>query len=499
MCEGARLAFGAPSAWWRLGWERIVLVPTRLSDAERNRVLDIAAMTSVEVGDVWTDESTHLVTDQCTSSSIKFLTVVAEGKHVVTTAWVEALRHTVVESCRAITDAANAEVAMAAGTLADAKRFVPPFSPADQEAFSTEELNAVFDGPVMERRKAMFKGIVFAFSREERRSRWVPVIEALGGSTTLAKVVNQTVKADRIVFVQGEQGASKKSHEALDTSGRAYVQESTLSAAIIRADVSALDVVSSPSVDVAPSPVKPTAAEVTDVATPGPLDSESEADTDDSEPSGSLKRQATAQAAPMDVVESVIDVEGVAAVAKPLSRASARASTTGKLPSASEVKETSAKDPSRTTGLPTTTKKRARPACSISPQEAGSPVAKRAAISTCEETVDGVERVQTTPAAVAQPADNSDVNERSFFKVDDIPSGSTAATGKRGMKEKTVSRLDVRPFRRRKLPDSSVIPLKRVRCVDNGEGGFERVRPQAEARGRGYGSDGARVIDSEEE
>lgn len=489
VCQDALLAFGAPSSWWRLGWKHIVLVPTRISAPERNRIMLIAGQTSVEVAEVWVENSTHLVTHECISSSMKFLTVLAEGKDVVTPAWVEALRHTVTEACRAITEAANDEAAMAAGTLADEKRFIPPFCPADQAAFTAEELNAVFEPDVKERRMAMFKGIVFVFTREERRALWVAVIVTLGGSTMLAKAVKPLGTTERMVFVQG---ASKKGQEPLDVPGRAYVQESSLSAAIIRADLSPLDD--------ATSPVQPAVVEVTDVATPGPLDSESEADTDDSEPSGPMKRQTSGQDNAMDVEEAVVDVDGGAAGAQDLSRSFAVPKTSGRLLPVGDVKEGNQKDPSRTAGFSTAARKRARASASISPEHPGSPVVKRGAVEVCDEAPDDVEKNQVTPKAPVPPVDNSDVNQRAFFKVEEMPSAAKAEQAKRAKKASVISSRDVRPFRRRKLPEASILPLKRVRCVDNTESGFERPVPQVESRRGGHsGNSGAQVIDSEEE
>lgn len=491
VCEGALLAFGAPSSWWRLGWEHIVLVYTRISAPERDRITLIAGQTAVEVADTWVVGCTHLVTHECISSSMTFLAVLAEGKYVITPAWVEALRHTVTEACRAVTEAANEEAAMAACTLADEKRFIPPFSPADQAAFSAEELNAVFEPDVKERRMAMFKGIVFAFTREERRSRWVAVIETLGGATMLARAVKPAGTTDRIVFVQGEQGASKKGLDSLDVPGHAYVQESALSAAIIRADLSPLED--------ATSPVKPAVAEVTDVATPGPLDSESEAETDDSEPSGPTKRRTSGQGSAMEVEEAIVDVDGVAAGAQDLSRSFAVPKASGRLPTVGDVKEASQKDPPRTAGFSTAAKKRARAAASISPENPGSPDVKRSAVDV-SEAPDDVEKNQVTPIASVPAVDNSDVNQRAFFKVEEMGSPANVVQAKRAKKASTLSSRDVRPFRRRKLPEVSILPLKRVRCVENAESGFERAAAQLESRRGGHsGNSGAQVIDSEEE
>lgn len=493
--EGALLAFGAPSAWWQLRWEHILLVPSHLSDTERDRISQISALTSVEVADTWNDECTHLVTDHCSSSSIKFLTVLAQGKHVVTTAWVEALRHTVVECCRLITDAPNAEAALAASTIADERRFVPPFSGADQEIFSAEELSAVFEPFVKEQRKGLLKGILLAFTREERRARWVTIIEALGGSTALAKSVDTATKADRIIFVQGELGASRKGQEALDTSDRPYVQESTLSAAIIRADLSTLDVSANNMGDTAPDLAKPTAAEVTDVATPGPLDSDSDVDSDDSEPPAEMKDQATGQPAPIDINGDSSDGDENEVISKPVPRAMNRPAAGRKLRNSSEEKDKIVKDPLPTAAFPATTRKRARAASSISPQE--SPIRKRQAINSPQaQEVGG--KVQVARVSCTEIADNGDVNEREFFQVDKKPSSEIAPVIKGGSKENIVSGRDVRLFRKRKLPQVDVIPVKRVRCFENVEGGFERARPHAESRGRASNS-GAQIIDSEEE
>ncbi|CDF34434.1 unnamed protein product [Chondrus crispus] len=498
--DGAFLAFGAPHDWWRLGRENFVLVPSRLSQAERNRLFVIADITSVEIGDTWTEESTHLITDECSSSSIKFLSVLAEGKHVVTNAWVEALRHVVAESCRANTDSTDVEAAAKAAETPDEKRFVPPFSSADQAAFAAEDLAAILDDPVKERRKHLFKNVNFAFSREERRSRWVAILEGLGGSTTLAKAITSPGPVEGVVFVQGEHGASKKVHEPVDTTGRTFLPESALAAAIIRANLMPLELACTVPVSAASSLIKLNAAEVTDVATPGPLDSESDVDSDESD-TANERRQATRRPiVPMNPDDSVADGDGNASVAKPKSLRSSERGALSAEGDRAEGKPATASEPSRTTASNVAAKKRARPVPGSSLDESELPPAKRTAALVSEEPADGVEKVQATSSVVAEQINNSDFNERSFFSVGELTSGAHVVGGSIEAKASAVSGANVRPFRRRKLPNAKAVPVKLVRYVDGGEGAFARKRLQSEARyQRRRGQDGAKVLSSEEE
>lgn len=498
--DGALLAFGAPHDWWRLSRDNYVLVPSRLSQAERSRLLSIADITSCEIGDTWTEESTHLVTDCCSSSSIKFLTVLAEGKHVVNTAWTEALRHVVVESCRANTEAPEGEARAKASELPDEKRFVPPFSPADQAVFTAEELTAVFEDKVQERRKNMFKNIKFAFSREERRSRWVTIVEALGGSTTLAKAITSSHPLEGIVFVQGEQGASKKASESLETLGRTFLPESALGAAIIRADLESLKLESVSSGDASPSMVKSNAAEITDVATPGPLDSESDVDSDESDTANERRKAAGRSGDPMDIVDAIAEVDGIGRVAKSKSRPLTKRGAPTETKEKKESKDSHSVELSRAAPLSLPSKKRARPLSGSSLEGSGSPQSKRNAISVSEEPADGVEKVHVTASVTAEPIDNSDLNERAFFPVETVNSSADAPGGSVEAVVSSAVGSSVRPFRRRKLPQADAIPVKLVRYVETTERDFERPRLHSEARyRRRRGQDGAEVLSSEEE
>lgn len=456
--EGALLAFGAPSAWWRLGWEHIVCLPSRITPVEKSRLSTISGLTSLEVVDTWGTDVTHFVTSQCVATSFKFLTALADGKHVVTMGWAEALRHSVSEACRAITDAANDLAAMTACAIPDAKLFTPPFSAADQVSFSSEELANVFDTTVKKRRVSLFDDVVFAFNREERRSRWASIIETLGGKAVLSKGIGESTARGRVVHVQGEQGAVKRQHELLDSASRAYIPESALIASILRAELSPLD-------DATPSSAaKAAVAEVTDVATPGPLD-ESDGDSDDSEPGDALNKPAACQVLPGDDA-----VEG----SKP----------DPPVPAVEQL---------RGPNQPVGAKKRGR-VTSVDAEGAASEKEKSIVAESVAVIVGAEDEV-----------DNEDVNQRSFFAVGDVATAGDASMPSekksiRGSAPTKNSGCDVRPFRRRKLPTGSPIPVKRVRYEEMETSSLHAHVPEPRRRGRGNASSsGAHVVDSEEE
>lgn len=495
VCEGALLAFGAPSAWWKLSWFHILLVPSRISSAERERIMSIAALTGVEVSENWGEDATHLVTTECCTSSSKFMTALAENKLVVTPAWVEALRHKVTESCRAIADAQeDIPAALSACALADEKLFIPPFSKADVAAFQPEHLVAVFNEDVRERRKDLFKDIVVAFGKEEKRSRWAAIIELLGGTATLAKVAGESDLIRRIVYVKGEYSGGHRPHE--DVPGRAYVQETALIHAIVQADLAPLAVTTGG---------KATTAEMADVATPGPLDSESDVDTDDeSEAAGAVRKHANERERALAVEKSsksnvkegekkivgeVVNLASPMEIERPTTRSSQEGTIAAVAQNNGVRKRTRVTSEKGTEGATARELKRKE-----GPEEPHTPAAP--------DAEGGVEAVVEGEVAI----DNSNMNERVFFKVDgDLQGGENHGDGAHldgsMSRRKTHSIVrDVRRFRRRKLPSATVIPLKRVRCVENLESGFDRTPVAVEACSHGKEeSDGAKVMESKGE
>lgn len=492
--EGALLAFGAPSAWWKLSWFHTLLVPSRISSAERERIVSIAELTGVEVSDQWGQHATHLVTSECCTSSSKFMMALAEGKFVVTPAWVEALRHTVTESCRAIAEAGDdIPAATGACALADEKRFTPPFSKADVAAFHADHLAAIFNEDVRERRKKLFEDIVVAFGREEKRSRWAAVIELLGGTAMLAKVLDAADLVGRIIYVKGDYSGGRHLHE--DVPGRAYVQETALIHAIVQADLTPLIVTTEG---------RAATAEMADVATPGPLDSESDIDTDnESEPAALVRKGAIEREKVLAVetpsknaskgerkcTEEAVNLASPMEIERPTTRSGQEGMHVAVVQNNGARKRTRAAAEKDTRDNTARELKRRE-----GPEEPHTPAAP--------DAEDGVEAVAEGEVAI----DNTNLNERVFFKVNGDKQGGENE-GDKARVDDRMSRLkahsmlrDVRRFRRRKLPSASVIPLKRVRCVENLESGYDRTPAQVEAYSHGNDeSSGAKVIESEGE
>lgn len=492
ICEGALLAFGAPSAWWKLGWFHVLLVTSRISSAERDRIMSIVASTGVEVSENWGEGATHLVTTESCTSSSKFMMALVQGKSVVTPAWVEALRHTVTECCRAINEAPNDDTAAKnACAIADEKHFIPPFSKADVAAFQPEHLVAVFGEDTRERRKNLFKGIVIAFGREERRSRWAAIVELLGGRAMLSKVIGSTDRFGRVVYVQGEHGNSRRPYE--DIPGRAYIQEADLTSAIIRADLAPL---------IATTEGKVGAAELADVATPGPLDGESDVDTDDeSEAVASVRKHAEEQARDLAGKES-LNNDFVDELGKTTGEGIKMTSAAGyEKPAKHSYPEKNLSAGAQNSGA----RKRARVSSdNAAPERASRDLKKRQEskefpiVSTSDRKADK-EAVVENEAAIG----NSDLNERVFFKVENVgrsreEGGVNRQDGDMPKARLSSVRRDVRRFRRRRLPSASTMPLRRVRYTDKLESGLDRTPAEVEAYSHGMDETaGAQVVESE--
>eukprot|EP00177_Eucheuma_denticulatum_P004953 GFKZ01009004.1.p1 GENE.GFKZ01009004.1~~GFKZ01009004.1.p1 ORF type:complete len:672 (+),score=89.79 GFKZ01009004.1:213-2018(+) len=484
VCEGALLAFGAPSGWWRLGWHHIVISCSRIPLDTKERIEEIVALTGIETCDTWGEGCTHLVMNECDVTSFKWLRALVECKPIVTSAWLEAVRHTVAETCRGITEAPNEEAAMAICRLPDVAAYIPPFCKADIDFYGDEPLGQVWAEAIVEKRKKLFDGCVFVFGREERRARWALIVELLGGVAVFGK---KRVNSGKVFYMQGEYGSGRRAYE--DVPGRAYVPENVLTEVIVRADLEPMHKAVL---------VKSGGAEVTDVATPGPLDNDSEGESDDDSEIAAVGMSTGAERR---------NREGMATVGV----RSDSEKRTGKQGSGADfVGEKGVQDSSQGTWA----KKRARV---TGEREAGEQSKLEAKETRPIAAIDGEglgeydEVVGGHSACNEEVVDNSDVNQRVFFEVgrgvDDkgahVEGGNddNKATWDNAAADGAMNVVrNVRRFRRRKIPQLSVIPLKRAQVMSNSESAFGEGPAEPESLRRGeYGEPAAQVMASDEE
>eukprot|EP00178_Gracilaria_changii_P004485 TRINITY_DN1723_c0_g1_i1.p1 TRINITY_DN1723_c0_g1~~TRINITY_DN1723_c0_g1_i1.p1 ORF type:complete len:588 (+),score=70.33 TRINITY_DN1723_c0_g1_i1:150-1913(+) len=450
--EGALLAFGAPSAWWRVCWYPILVLPSRLPNAARTRLQEVAEATSLEVTDNMSENVTHLVTSSCVSTSQKFLLMLARDVHVVQPAWLEALHMVVLNACNAVAIAESDEIASAATCLPHEDKYLPPFSEADAANYVPDVLQNVWKPSQREKRHKMFENIVFAFEAEHRCSWWAPIINLLGGVTILSKVLNKRpqLKGKRVLHL-GDQELEGTKHEQEDIR-KVCEKEKDLIECILRADLapieSALDDVreelfrpGNTRVDIGSNPQKSViplgGAEVTDVATPGPLDADSD-------------------------VES--DVSGAAETYRASSRGNSNnfSPTTGARREAGRLEKTTSKSVPKWKDLKIDVQdfeseadpqqKRVRSGVHQRESNKGNDNPE-------EDREIGPRIVSDSALGEGIEFDGEKDNERVFFPVSSAPSAP-------GLNSTPVDGRDVRPFRRRKLPSASTLPLKRVKALD---------------------------------
>ncbi len=241
--EGALLAFGAPSSWWRLGWCEIVCFPSGLWARHQERLQEVMKDAGLEVVKDFSKAVTHFITGECKTSSMKFLFALVRGVHIVTPAWANSVQQTVKEACKEITEAQNNTAAVAASKLAPEALFVPPFHAADKSAFS-DIIDSVFNPDTKNRRIGLFKSLVFAFSREDRRAKWAQVLEHLGASVILVRAIKGHPREEHTVIVTPD--GSKRRRSTADSSPQssdaaekiASISEALLINAILSADYS---------------------------------------------------------------------------------------------------------------------------------------------------------------------------------------------------------------------------------------------------------------------
>jgi hypothetical protein len=270
--EGALLAFGAPSAWWRVGWHPILLCPLSLDDRQTARLEEVARTTGLAVAEAACrslTDVTHVVTPVCRASSPRFLRSIVEGKFIVTPAWTDALANMVKDACKTASTAPNGESALAATAIPPEGNFAPCFSDEDVAALEPAVLSKAFDRTA--RRLDLFRGVTFLFTVEDRRRHWNMVVEACGGKSVLLS--DAPVAAEKLVRVRSMPPET-------DGSRGADAEQSCAELDIIRAILSAsADAILK--VSRGAPPAVAALVPVTDVATPAPSDSDAEtADND---------------------------------------------------------------------------------------------------------------------------------------------------------------------------------------------------------------------------
>ncbi|PXF47295.1 Nijmegen breakage syndrome 1 protein [Gracilariopsis chorda] len=447
--EGALLAFGAPSAWWQVCWWPILVLPSRLSPAERARLDEVSAWTSLQETEQMTDSVTHLITSTCVSTSQKFLTMLARNGHVVQLAWLEALQMVVVNACKSILSAETEDVAIAATHLPIEENYLPPFSQQDLSNYVPDVLQNVLKPTQRERRKNMFRDIVFAFVREERRAWWASIIDHLGGVTVLSRAIPERpeLRGSRVLYLKDI--AEGRHFERV--SGFTYMEEKDVIESILRADLIpieyALDLVRLEN----PKQCNPRTAQgsnqqrsgqtsggadTTDVATPGPLDAESDDESYASGAADAYRRCGQSKATVMSAGEErAVEARSVGSRDKSRQNPSVQESEQGT---------------QRLTKDRELHRKRLRSA-----SDQGEHVGKTGphATNQCDDPSNEI-----TPHDVSL-FDEISHSKREFFSVPAAPNSehkAGASVGDEG---------DVRPFRKRKLPSATSVPLRRVKVV----------------------------------
>lgn len=271
--EGALLAFGAPSAWWRVGWHPMLIYPMSLDSRQTTRLEDVVKQTGMAIAQGTgsnLSDVTHVVIPLCRASSSRFLRSIVEGKYIVTPAWTDAVANMVNNACKTASTAANVETAVAATTIPSEDNFTPSFSDEDVAAFDQAVLTKAFD-PTLNR-GALFRGITFVFADDDRLSHWNMVLEACGARAFLES--NSVAAPNKRVRVRSLLAGSE---DGLRSDLAPSCAESDIICAILSADAESIRKVSR---GIA-TPVVPTAP-IADVATPAPSDSDAE--TADNEP-----------------------------------------------------------------------------------------------------------------------------------------------------------------------------------------------------------------------
>lgn len=239
--DGALLSFGAPAAWWRLVWHEMVLIPSRLTSTQRQRLSDIATQTGIDVAKDWIQNATHIITNTCDPRSIVFLHALVCQVAVVTPAWVEATFEVVANACRAVTDAPDLHGAEHVTRLPDIYHYIPPFDASFLEPYGDEIIDGVFDDERITERPSLFDNIIFAFNSEKLRSRWVSVITDCGGKTC-GTAIPPSVNHNAVAQQSQPRIIRIKDYPSVEGEGdEPYYGEFALIMAILKADLCVFD------------------------------------------------------------------------------------------------------------------------------------------------------------------------------------------------------------------------------------------------------------------
>jgi hypothetical protein len=200
LSEGALLAFGAPSSWWRVGWYPILVYPHALPPAEYAHlelVVKVAGLAVVDPTEPWSNDVTHLVMPTCRASSTTFLRALVGGKQIVSPAWANAVL-AMVDACKGAPHAPSEEAAVAATAIPPEEKFRPSFVDEDVAAFEPEVLAAVFTQE--KSRASLFASVTFVFPDDGSRVHWTNVLDACGART----VVNPSASraSEKLVYVR---------------------------------------------------------------------------------------------------------------------------------------------------------------------------------------------------------------------------------------------------------------------------------------------------------
>lgn len=227
--EGALLAFGAPTAWWRLVWQNILCYASALSQQQSENLSFVVKVSGLQVASDFSADITHFVVEQYKTANMKFLSALVRGIHVVTPAWLNSVQHTVQESCPLITETLMNAAPLAACKLPDEQQFLPTFSEDDKSNFPSDVLESTFTENATEKRSEVFKNRTFGFPREEARAKWAPVLERMGASALLS-TSPRAKKFDVVHVGVSEAPRRKRSLSYLDSSNDKITEQALISA-----------------------------------------------------------------------------------------------------------------------------------------------------------------------------------------------------------------------------------------------------------------------------
>lgn len=454
--EGALLAFGAPTAWWQVCWYPVVAIYSRLTSQQEERMFSISTSSSLQLTERMSDGVTHVITSVCVSNSRKFLGVLSNNGHIVMPAWCEAALSITTNACKAIATSETDEVATAVTNLPPESKYVPPFCAKDHELYPPAVLENAFNPQQREKRTSMFNQIVFAFSRKDRSVWWGPILDLLGATAVLTQALPERSELSnrRILYVLDDRESTSSSSTGLHVVEEKYMVESILCASLEPIE-RALRLMSSDT-SVEPDPSKRTVggtlvsesrraqlpgnADNTDVATPGPFDVDSDVESEESNSSHVHGKVEIRDQDPLEAKSATADeitTSGARAKKRKLEITTAQPSKGGQVQTGTDNESV---------------KKRTRSSSDNDLQPTPDPV-KKAEASALQNSA-GM-KGEDTPCRI----DATEYNPRRFFSVpleDTSPPRETESVAS--------CEDDVRPFRIRKLPSATEIPLKRVKA-----------------------------------